>query len=158
MFAHPRCPCTRASIEALGGALARSGRPLDVWIVFFAPHNPGPEWTDTALTRRARCIALPSTGGSTPSVVKALFDEGGAEAHRFGAETSGDVMAFDASGILRFHGGITPARGQTGASAGLAAVAAFLLGQEPGLREAPVFGCGLLTTEDACASTVNCEP
>ena len=62
--------------------------------------------------------------------------------HRFGAETSGHTVLYDASGALRFHGGITAARGHEGGSAGRAAIVAAVRGEEPS-SSAHVFGCSL---------------
>ena len=65
------------------------------------------------------------------------------EAHRFGARTSGDVVAYDAAGTLRFHGGITISRGHVGHNLGHVRVDAIVHGADAGVAETPVFGCAL---------------
>src|ERR1700722_5435428 len=37
MFAHPQCPCTRASLEELNRLLARSQGKIPAQVVFFRP-------------------------------------------------------------------------------------------------------------------------
>jgi len=71
------------------------------------------------------------------------FDGGGAEAKRFGAETSGAVVLYDRAGRLVFHGGITAARGHEGDSFGQQRIAALLTGARADRTDAPVFGCAL---------------
>ena len=51
-----------------------------------------------------------------------LRDDDGAEARRFGAETSGQTLLYDARGALAFSGGITGARGHAGDNAGRASL------------------------------------
>jgi hypothetical protein len=133
MFAHPKCPCTRASMEELAALMAESPGEVTAQVVFFKPENAGDDWPRTALWRTAAAIP-----GVTVSIENA-----GAEARRFGAETSGDVLLYDARGRLAFHGGITAVRGEAGPNAGHAALADFLAGKEAPQTRAPVFGCPL---------------
>src|SRR5262249_57501676 len=83
-----------------------------------------------------------SSAERIPGVSVAL-DAGGAEAKRFGAETSGAVVLYDPAGRLVFHGGITAARGHEGDSFGQQRIAAFLSGARADRADAPVFGCAL---------------
>ena len=55
-----------------------------------------------------------------------LRDDDGAEARRFGAETSGQTLLYDEHGALLFSGGITGARGHAGDNAGRASLVALL--------------------------------
>ena len=75
--------------------------------------------------------------------VELRVDLGGKEATLFNAKTSGQVFLYDASGALRFDGGITPARGHEGDSDGKAAVLAVLAGGGPERTSTAVFGCEL---------------
>jgi hypothetical protein len=75
--------------------------------------------------------------------VTVLRDDGGVEAARFGAHTSGAVLLYDAGGKLAFNGGITLARGHAGDSPGAERIAALVSGGVPALAAAPVFGCAL---------------
>jgi hypothetical protein len=135
VFLHPHCPCTSATVAGLERVLAAAGsRPRDVRIVVFHPATATPAWSDGGLVERARL--LPG------AVVHA--DPGGAEAARFGAVTSGTVLAFDADGVRRFAGGVTPSRGHEGDCPGAAAVESFLRDGTPSPDTFPVFGCPIL--------------
>jgi hypothetical protein len=118
MFAHPRCPCTRASLAELQGILSKCRERVTAQVVFFKPHQESEEWTKSDLWRNA--AAMPS--------VRVLFDEDGREARRFGATTSGHVALFDVDGRLLFRGGITVSRGHLGENAGRRAVIDLLSG------------------------------
>jgi hypothetical protein len=131
MLAHPRCPCTRASIGELSELMARVGDRLRAKVLFVAPQGVGPLWTDTDLFRSA--AAIPG--------VEVVRDTGGVEARRFGAETSGQALVYDASGALVYRGGITPARGHAGSPVGRDRLAALVLAETP--SSLPVFGCSL---------------
>ena len=65
------------------------------------------------------------------------------EAWRFGASTSGEVVAYDEEGQLRFHGSITRGRGHEGRNPGVDALHQFLNDQVQDLVETPLFGCAL---------------
>ncbi|QDE65915.1 RedB protein [Myxococcus xanthus] len=134
MLAHPLCPCTRASMGELSLVMAKAQGRLDAFVLFLKPEGTGQDWEQGELWRSA--AAIPG--------VTALRDEGGAQAERFGAVTSGQVLFYDAGGTLRFSGGITTARGHTGDNAGRAAVEA-LLGDAPpeALSGHAVYGCEL---------------
>lgn len=137
MFAHPKCPCTRASVAELGKILSTSKTPgLQACIVFFTPKANDKSWIDTDVF--ARASSLPG--------VKVLIDEAGKETARFGAVTSGDVRLYDAKGELRFSGGITTQRGHAGENSS-AAKLQELLKSNPGegLAKTPVFGCEILS-------------
>jgi hypothetical protein len=71
------------------------------------------------------------------------IDEGGAEARRFGAATSGQALLYDAAGRLVFSGGITPARGHSGDSAGRDAIIRWVERGTAPQKSAFVFGCSL---------------
>jgi hypothetical protein len=135
VFAHPQCPCTRASLGELAEVLARAPRPLTTHVVFLKPAAVADGWERTALWDQA--ARLPGAN--------AVRDDGGAEARLFGVQTSGQVLLYDSAGRLRFNGGITGSRGHAGDNAGRAALVA-LIGATPGDRTgAGVFGCPLLT-------------
>jgi hypothetical protein len=131
LFAHPRCPCTRATLAELDGLVRRSPA-LDVRVLFFRPRDQPDEWVRGDSFESASAIP-----GARVSI-----DVSGAEARRFGALTSGQAVLYQ-GGALRFQGGLTVARGHQGQSAGSDAVEHWLRGQ-PAAAEAPVFGCALL--------------
>ena len=133
MIAHPRCPCTRASIAQLTELMASAVQPAAVYVVFCAPPHADPSWYEG--DSLADAAAIPG--------VTVVRDEGGVESHRFGVSTSGEVLAFNEAGALVFVGGITAGRGHVGKSPGANAVAAILRRRLTAVRQTPVFGCDL---------------
>lgn len=134
MFAHPKCPCTRASVEELNRLLARSAGKIAAQVCFFQPAQFPDVWNDSDLRKRA--AAIPG--------VKVSDDLEGAQARLFGAETSGYVLLYNPDGRLLFKGGITSSRGHAGDNAGEEAIIALASGGAPGQRQTPVYGCSLL--------------
>ena len=130
IFAHPRCPCTRATIRELERLLARTGNAFEVRLALFHPTGTPASWSSGALWDDAASI---------PGVT-VVGDEGGAEARRFDATSSGTVLLYDRSGVLRFRGGITPARGHEGDSAGAESIVRWVHGGQADPRSM-VFGC-----------------
>lgn len=112
MFVSPDCPCSRASLRELASL---GGHPI---------------------------VVATGTVPSDASPAFAWLPDDGAEAKRFGAATSGYVVAYDASGKLQFSGGITPARGHEGPNIGRDQLAAVIAGKPLGDTHA-VFGCAL---------------
>ena len=133
MVAHPRCPCTRASIAELAQIMAHAPNGVRATVLFVKPSGAGVDWDDTDLRRSA--AAIPG--------VTVLTDENGTEAARFGAQTSGHTLVFDGDGNLVFSGGITATRGHIGNNAGENAVLAALRQQAPDRAGTAVFGCAL---------------
>jgi hypothetical protein len=74
---------------------------------------------------------------------KVIVDENEEITRKFGAETSGFVMLYDAEGKLRFHGGITSSRGHEGDSAGKNAIYKIVMERPNDLDSSPVYGCPL---------------
>ena len=136
LWAHPRCPCTRASLAELARlAAVLDGRAL-VEVVFLLPETDATDWKSSDLVATAR--AIPG--------VEVVYDPAQREATLFGAATSGNVALYGPAGDLWFSGGITPARGHQGDSAGRAAILARVLGDASTPAATPIFGCGLLET------------
>lgn len=132
-FAHPKCPCTRASLAELERLLADVNGKLRVYMVFYKPADEGDDWTDTELRGRAETI---------PNL-QVVIDEDGRETDIFNAQTSGLTLLYDASGNLRFDGGITAARGREGDNAGRQAIFDIVTQQPNQNTETFVFGCPL---------------
>jgi len=141
MFAHPRCPCTRASIGELAELLAQCQGRLRAIVLFYKPRGAPAAWARTDLWRSA--AAIPG--------VEAGADDGGTEAARFGALSSGSVLLYDAAGKLAFRGGITGERGHMGDNEGREAIADILHGLTPRLTAMPVLGCSLANPKSKCA-------
>jgi hypothetical protein len=137
LFAHPQCPCSRATIEELAKIITCCRQEVEATIFFYLPSADARNWMATELWRSA--AAIPG--------VRVLADVRGAEARRFGARTSGQVLLFDASRRLVFNGGITASRGHYGDNDGEADIEALLLGRQPAHRKTPVFGCALMEGE-----------
>jgi hypothetical protein len=140
MFAHPRCPCTRASVDELTGVLEQYPGRAQVYVVFYKPRGAPDGWALTDLWRSA--AAIPG--------VDVRCDENGVEAARFGATTSGSVLFYDAGGKLQFDGGITAERGHAGDNDGLSAIVALLNRSTPSISTMPVLGCSLLGPHSTC--------
>jgi hypothetical protein len=133
MLAHPRCPCTAASVGELAQIMARLQGKVAAYVLFVKPKEAGTDWEETSL--RAGAEAIPG--------VKVVFDIDGVEAQRFGAETSGHTLVFGADGHLLFSGGITASRGHAGDNAGESAIVALVNNQTPARTQTLVFGCSL---------------
>jgi hypothetical protein len=133
LLAHPQCDCTRATLGELAEVLARTPEPPKTYVLFLRPTLFNAGWEQTSLWRTAR--SLPN--------VTVLRDDDGAEAQRFGAETSGQTLLYDERGTLAFSGGITGARGHAGDNAGRASLLALLSRTTTDRRGSNVFGCPL---------------
>ncbi len=131
VFVHPRCPCSRATIQELAVALAAGQRPLNIQVVVYKPGDAQAGWEQTDLWHAAQGIPR----------VALYVDYGGVEAKRFSVTTSGHALLFAADGTCIFSGGITAARGHQGASAGQDALVALLTGGQRQVSSTPVYGC-----------------
>lgn len=134
MLAHPRCPCTRASVSELERLMAASGGKLAARVVFYKPVGESDRWARTDLWNHA--AAIPG--------VDVQSDEGGAEIQRFGAVTSGHVLVYDSLGDLVFQGGITASRGHAGDNFGRSAILALLKEPSNVITDLPTYGCRIL--------------
>jgi hypothetical protein len=147
MFAHPHCPCTRASLGELERLLAQVPGGLSAHVVFLKPQGTTADWEKTELWRKASSIP----GASV------CTDNAGIEARRFHAETSGQTLLYDPAGNLLFQGGITFARGHAGDNPGCTALKELLREGHSNQVKTPVFGCGLF--EAQCQKgDVLCKP
>jgi hypothetical protein len=131
LAAHPRCPCTRATISELDAIMARAGKRLSVHVLFVVPKGLGDTWAKSDLWRHAQRI---------PGV-HATLDPLGVESRRFGALTSGQSALYGPDGRLVFSGGITGSRGHPGPNAGRSAVLASVESGARTTHRTPVYGC-----------------
>jgi len=134
MFAHPHCPCTRASIAELSKLAARLPDKLAVHVLFMRPSGVDEGWQETDLLRRAREIRG----------VVTQIDDDGSEALLFHANTSGETLLYGKDGRLLFHGGLTPSRGHEGDNLGLTRVVSLVTTGASDKPESAVYGCSLL--------------
>lgn len=131
MFAHPRCPCTRASLGELEKIITHCRGAVAPRVVFYKPSGTEKTWDQT--DQRITALELPD--------VTVIRDEDGVEAHRFHVFTSGQTLLYNPAGELLFSGGITYARGHQGDNDGQIAIESLLNNGKPENRETPVFGC-----------------
>lgn len=134
LFVHPRCPCSIASLSELNVINNAAPGQVAVQVVFFKP----PAAVDSAWERTAAWADAGRIAGAAR-----LVDEGGAEARRFGAQTSGHLVLYGPAGELRFAGGITESRGHAGDNAGRRAVLKQIAGGGQDPSSHAVFGCAL---------------
>jgi hypothetical protein len=114
--------------------IGRARGKVRAYVVFLKPKYSGADWEDTDLRRDVAEI---------PGVT-IVADVDGAEANRFGAETSGHTLLYDSGGRLLFTGGITDSRGHSGDNAGESAILALINNQSPAAGSTSVFGCALV--------------
>lgn len=145
MLAHPRCPCTRASIGELARIMGQLEGKVKAYVLFTAPPGAGADWNDTGLWHSAEEI---------PEVIP-VGDGAGREARRFGAETSGHTLLFAADGHLLFNGGITQSRGHAGDNAGESAIVSLVKTGRADRAHAPVFGCAMIGSSEAPAKRLS---
>lgn len=144
MFAHPRCPCTRASLSELAQIMAYGSERVDARVEFFKPADFPPDWEKTDLW--AAAAAIPG--------VSVSCDIDGSAARRFGATTSGYVVLYNTKGELVFQGGITGSRGHTGANTGRNAILSILSHGNSEKQQTLTFGCPLLGRTQSCPQEV----
>jgi hypothetical protein len=147
IFVHPDCPCSEATLEELNRLRTKAGEHLAVTIVFSKPTATEEDLRHTTLWNQASVITN----------VKLMADIGGAEAARFDASTSGQVLLFDATGRLRFRGGITASRGHAGDNDGEDCIIAILAGSMPPIQQTPVYGCRLFDASSPLAKGHTCK-
>ncbi len=142
MFAHPHCPCTRASIAELARLIAHCKTPPKAYVLFISPKSMPLDWEKTDLWHSAQNI---------PGVT-VLSDKNGIEANRFNSLTSGQTLIYNAKGQLIFSGGITASRGQEGDNAGLNSAIAALQVNPLKNQTTLVFGCSLVNANNKCSN------
>lgn len=132
-FAHPKCPCSRASISELARLMPEVEGRLAVYIILSKPARSPVDWENTDLRSKAEMI---------PGV-KLIVDENEIETDLFRVRTSGTGLLYDQDGDLRFQGGITRSRGMEGDSVGRSAIAALVNSNFSENTETAVYGCPL---------------
>lgn len=132
-FAHPKCPCTRASLRELARLMTDLDGRIKTHIVFVKPKGADDEWANTDL--RSAAEAIPNAN--------VVIDDDEVETNIFNAQTSSLTLVYDRDANLRFGGGITLGRGHEGNSPGRQAIFDFVISDTNALTKAPVFGCPL---------------
>lgn len=144
MVVHPKCPCTRASLQELAKVMRYASQPGDAIVLAVRPNEVSAGFEHTDIWEQA--AAIPG--------VDVRVDIGGTAARALGLFVSGATSVYDAGGRLLFSGGITSARGHAGDNAGSDAIIALLSGRTTGMRHTPVYGCSLFAPDVVCNS--NC--
>lgn len=141
MVAHPKCPCSRASLAELTKVMTRAVAPMRVSVLFYQPAGEPDSWMDGSLWSDAKEI---------PGL-QVLSDPDGKWAAQLGATASGHVFFFNKDGSLLFNGGITAGRGHEGENPGSETILALLSGDTSTLSSTRAFGCAI---SDAPTATV----
>lgn len=139
IFAHPQCPCTRATLDELELVLTQRRSEIQATLCVFDPDGVPATWTQTSLVRAAKAI---------PGLT-VMADRSGAIAAKFGVMTSGQTLMFDRQGRRIFSGGITGTRGHAGENRGRNLVLALAKGEICESPQTPVFGCALHENGDS---------
>jgi hypothetical protein len=135
VFAHPRCPCTRATIGELERIASRCGDRASITVLCFDP-GLGESWTHGEVWSAA--AAIPG--------VRVAPDLHGHAAQRFGVHTSGHALLYAHDGRLVFEGGITALRGHAGDNLGEDSIVSWIETGEVHCASTPAHGCRF----DAC--------
>jgi hypothetical protein len=143
LLLHPQCTCSKATLDELTEILARARVRPTTYVFFLKPSGFADGWERTGLWQTAS--RLPG--------VTVIRDDDGKKAAQFGAETSGQTLLYDATGALRFSGGITSARAHAGENAGRASVVALLNESRTAVAATSVFGCPLFERRADRSST-----
>jgi hypothetical protein len=146
MLAHPRCPCTRASLAELDRIMTRWHGRIEAHVYFLQPDTLAPNWCQGESWDIA--AALPG--------VQVHADPQGRMAKELGGKTSGQVVLLDETGRLLFNGGITGSRGHQGDNPGCQAVLNLLKGDPVAPQPIPVFGCPLFDSPSTCCEDSTC--
>jgi hypothetical protein len=135
VFVHPYCSCSVATLHEIAllsaNGNSRSGHPATT-VLFYRPKNS--KWVPGSLWNKVE-REIPGA--------HEVWDEGGGEARRFGARTSGYTILYDAKGDLLFKGGVTGSRGHEGANLGMDQLRASIDTGRAAPRASLVFGCAL---------------
>jgi hypothetical protein len=137
MFAHPRCPCSRASLEELARIVSCCSQRMDATVLFYAPSSMPRNWNRTDLWNNAVAMGK----------VHVSDDPDGIVARRFGVHTSGQTLVYSADRRLAFNGGVTAFRGHSGDNEGRDQIVDLLLGVRQPRGKSPVFGCAIFSDQ-----------
>lgn len=141
VFVHPKCPCTRATLSEFAHLYHDHHDKINATLVVYRPADQSPGWANGPLIDAASRIAG----------LKLTDDPGGDVARRFGAMTSGHVLAYAPDGKLIYTGGLTNSRGHEGLSDGTAHLSQALAGKQVNEPISfPVFGCPIFESKEGC--------
>lgn len=136
MLIHPHCSCSRASVEELQ-AIIESVPSLRSTVLVYRPSDFRRGWEKTEVVEAASHLRR----------TRIVIDEDGREARLFGGFTSGQTFLYDRNGRLRFAGGITMLRGQTGLNRGRTDIIDIARSRASRATH-PVFGCAIVSSTE----------
>ncbi len=146
LFAHPKCPCTRATMGELALLMTQTQNKAQVYVLFTKPKDFPDEWQQTDIWESAKNIPE----------AKVVLDLAGEEANKFQVFTSGQTLVYNSKGKLLFNGGITIARGHSGDNLGRSTITRIINNDTVTIENTPVFGCTLcLPNSDQPAAQTN---
>jgi len=138
LLAHPRCPCTDATLRQIERLSPEQREQLKIFVLFVKPPGSAPDFHRASLWEQSQAL----------SGVVTLCDLDGRWAQAFGCFTSGQALLYGPDGELRFAGGLTPSRGHEGDSIGLEAIEQHLAQAKDATRTVAVYGCPLSSEGD----------
>jgi len=130
---NPKCPCTAATVTMLERICAQTKGALHCQVLAYCPEGGDESWTSTRTLRRLGLIPR----------VAITTDYGGVLARELGLTTSGETILLDREHVIRFHGGITPARGHEGDNLGATTVRELVEEDPTSVTTYPIYGCPL---------------
>lgn len=136
MFAHPKCPCTKASLSELARFLSGNTN-VYTRVYFIVPHSYE-SWKDSETVNLAARI---------PGVDVCL-DYDGEIAKSYQAVASSECFLLDQESNLLFHGGITQSRGHEGGNAGLDQISSIVRRKTSLTAQNVVYGCALFDAKE----------
>jgi hypothetical protein len=139
VFAHPFCPCTRATLNKLDESLTRFPAGVSIRVIFSTFGLPVSAVSSSAIVAQARRL----------KGVEVESDNSGTKASEFNAKVSGEVFAFNRQGSCVFHGGLTSGRGHQGESIGQRELELRVCENVNEPYIGPVFGCTLPVCTDS---------
>lgn len=137
MLVHPRCSCSRASVQELQAIIEKSPATVKPYVLVYRPSEFAPGWENTDVVKAASRLRRTNV----------IIDENGREADLFGGFTSGQTFVYDGRGKLRFAGGITSLRGHAGLNSGRVDII-DIVNQRAQFGSHPVFGCAISRKEE----------
>lgn len=143
VVAHPKCPCSSASIEELARLMANCRGKVTAHVLFLTPSQGAEDWESTALRRKAEAISGVSVTG----------DLDGREARRFGVATSGSALLYRPDGRLAYSGGLTGSRGHSGDNLGRSTLESWILEGRASTDKTDVYGCGMSAQKETACPT-----
>ncbi len=136
MFAHPRCSCSRASMEELTKIYTDLYGKITINIVFYHHNKFKREWVYSDLWNKAQTI----------TEANLVIDSNFKEIDLFQPKTSGQVYLYSKDGELVYSGGITGSRGHVGDNIGRRSIISWVNEKKIIKNNTFVFGCTLFHT------------